>query len=218
MSGVVTGIAISSLPEATTPLVGDELVPIVQDGVTRQTTAAEFGGSVVIPDGSVTNIKLADMAEATVKGRELGTGTGPPVDLTETQLGDLVWEEFQGSDRRAVNDVGYRTLPQSIVGGAGDFALSAGNSGGAVRFTTTGAHSVLVDDQGVANYPQDMVFTIVNIDPGSEITIQAVGAATFINLADGTVGTFKISGVGIATIYLIDTDQWTIHGANVVPA
>jgi hypothetical protein len=36
-------------------------------------------------DGSVANAKLANMAEARIKGRAAGSGTGAPVDLTGTQ-------------------------------------------------------------------------------------------------------------------------------------
>lgn len=38
-----------------------------------------------IPDGTVTNAKLADMAAATIKGRAAGAGTGDAVDLTANQ-------------------------------------------------------------------------------------------------------------------------------------
>lgn len=38
-----------------------------------------------IPDNTVTNTKLADVAEATIKGRAVGTGTGDPIDLTANQ-------------------------------------------------------------------------------------------------------------------------------------
>jgi hypothetical protein len=38
-----------------------------------------------IPDGSVTNAELANMGQATIKGRAAGAGTGDPQDLTATQ-------------------------------------------------------------------------------------------------------------------------------------
>ena len=38
-----------------------------------------------LQDGMVTNIKMADMAQATIKGRAAGAGTGIPVDLTANQ-------------------------------------------------------------------------------------------------------------------------------------
>lgn len=38
-----------------------------------------------LTDGSVTNAKLADMAQSTIKGRAAGAGTGVPVDLSKAQ-------------------------------------------------------------------------------------------------------------------------------------
>ena len=39
-----------------------------------------------IPDGLVTNVKLADMTQATIKGRQAGAATGIPEDLTPNQV------------------------------------------------------------------------------------------------------------------------------------
>lgn len=46
-------------------------------------SALTVGG---IPDGTVTNAMLADMAQATIKGRASGAGTGVPVNLTASQV------------------------------------------------------------------------------------------------------------------------------------
>lgn len=43
-----------------------------------------------VVDASVSNAKLANMAQATVKGRAAGAGTGAPVDLTASQLLDIL--------------------------------------------------------------------------------------------------------------------------------
>ena len=43
------------------------------------------GGSGTVNDGDITNAKLANMAQATVKGRASGAGTGVPGDLTAAQ-------------------------------------------------------------------------------------------------------------------------------------
>lgn len=52
------------------------------------TTSISAGavGTTELADGGATNAKLANMAEATVKGRAAGAGTGSPVDLTAAQL------------------------------------------------------------------------------------------------------------------------------------
>lgn len=48
------------------------------------------GSAAAIADGSITNAKLADMAQATVKGRASGAGTGAPQDLTANQVNAIV--------------------------------------------------------------------------------------------------------------------------------
>lgn len=53
-----------------------------------EATAAQVKGNV--PDNAVTNAKLADMAQATIKGRAAGAGTGDPADLTATQVAAIL--------------------------------------------------------------------------------------------------------------------------------
>jgi hypothetical protein len=43
-----------------------------------------------IPDGTVTNAKLADMATGTILGRQTGSTTGDPEDLTADQVVAIV--------------------------------------------------------------------------------------------------------------------------------
>jgi hypothetical protein len=43
-----------------------------------------------VKDASITNAKLANMAEATIKGRASGAGTGAPVDLTAAQARSII--------------------------------------------------------------------------------------------------------------------------------
>ena len=52
--------------------------------------AAHTHGSTELADNAVTNAKLADMAQATVKGRASGAGSGDPADLTPAQLAAIV--------------------------------------------------------------------------------------------------------------------------------
>lgn len=53
-----------------------------------EATAAQVKGNVV--DDSITNAKLANMAQATIKGRASGAGTGDPTDLTAAQVGAIL--------------------------------------------------------------------------------------------------------------------------------
>lgn len=55
---------------------------------------ADFDVNVTgtIADGAVTNAKLAQMAEQTIKGRAVGAGTGAPQDLTPNQASTILDE------------------------------------------------------------------------------------------------------------------------------
>ena len=47
-------------------------------------------GVVTIASDAVTNAKLADMTQASTKGRAVGAGTGDPVDLSPAQLFEIM--------------------------------------------------------------------------------------------------------------------------------
>jgi hypothetical protein len=53
-----------------------------------EATAGQVKGNV--PDDAVTNAKLADMVQATIKGRAAGAGTGDPTDLTDAQVAAII--------------------------------------------------------------------------------------------------------------------------------
>lgn len=65
------------------------------DQVLRVNSAGTVLGFGTLPSGSladdsVTNAKLADMAQSRVKGRAEGAGTGDPTDLTPTQVASII--------------------------------------------------------------------------------------------------------------------------------
>lgn len=46
--------------------------------------------NLLMPNGGISNALLANMAQATVKGRAVGAGTGEPTDLSATQLNAII--------------------------------------------------------------------------------------------------------------------------------
>jgi hypothetical protein len=70
-------------------------VKVAALGVTASEIAANAVITAKILDANVTNAKLADMAQSTIKGRAAGAGTGVPVDLTATQA-TAILNEYTG--------------------------------------------------------------------------------------------------------------------------
>ncbi len=58
-------------------------------GVASPYTIEHIPGLDIV-NGSIPNVKLANMAAATIKGRALGAGTGSPQDLTGAQVAAIV--------------------------------------------------------------------------------------------------------------------------------
>ena len=83
-------------------------------------TFSVFGDSSVAAD-SVDNTKLANQAEATVKGRAAGTGTGDPVDLSANQVVGVL--------NTATTDLAASLLPATVDANA---RIAVENNGTAV--------------------------------------------------------------------------------------
>lgn len=62
----------------------------VADGDYGDITVSALGLAYTIDNDVVSNAKLANMAQATIKGRASGAGTGDPTDLTATQVAAIV--------------------------------------------------------------------------------------------------------------------------------
>jgi hypothetical protein len=97
--------------------------------LTGDVTASQNSNATTIANDAVTNAKLANMADGTIKGRALGAGSGDPTDLTGSQVGQIVRTD----------------VAQSISIAAGsthDLTVNAGVS--IVYVTVTGAGTATV--------------------------------------------------------------------------
>ncbi|MGE3331985.1 MAG: hypothetical protein AB7J37_13725, partial [Candidatus Melainabacteria bacterium] len=81
-------------------------------------------GTAFIADDAITNAKLANMAQATIKGRETGAGTGDPVDLTATQA-TAILNAFVG-DSGSGGTKGLVPAPASGDAAANKFLKASG--------------------------------------------------------------------------------------------
>jgi hypothetical protein len=110
-------------------------VGIRRSALIGDVTAAAGSNACTIPNDTVTNAKAANMAEATLKGRAAGAGTGDPTDLTPAQalavmLPTIVNTYTTGSDTwtKPANATYVEFVLQGS--GAGGGALSGGIGGG----------------------------------------------------------------------------------------
>ena len=94
---VAQGVTRGSIPYGNSTPAWDELVKgsagqFLQSGATDVSWVSLSGdatlsaGVITIANDAVSNAKLADMVQTTVKGRAAAAGTGDPTDLTAAQL------------------------------------------------------------------------------------------------------------------------------------
>jgi len=118
-----------------------------RSALTGDVTASAGSNTTTISNGAVTNAKLANMAEATVKGSEVGSGGGPPTDLSASDLGNIL---ATLSDL-PLNSTAIQALSVSGAG-SGLTNLTAGNLSGDIPAASFG--EVVIDFSG-----RDMVLT-----------------------------------------------------------
>lgn len=106
------------------------LYPLDDGGVTKLYVRWSDGTEVLlgsVADDSVTNAKLANMAQATIKGRASGAGTGDPSDLTAAQA-TAILDAFTDSLKGLAPASGGGTT--NFLRADGTWAAPAGGGGG----------------------------------------------------------------------------------------
>lgn len=141
-------------------------------GSNATTIAADAVTTAKILDANVTNAKLANMAESTIKGRAAGAGTGVPTDLTATQatavLNNVVGDSGAGGTKglapapaagdAAANKFLHADGTYKAVAGAGGapsnsqyVTLATDANLGAERVLTGTANQITVTDNGAGS-------------------------------------------------------------------
>jgi hypothetical protein len=148
-------------------------------------------GTAEIADDAVTNAKMANMAQSTIKGRAAGAGTGDPTDLSVSQaltilgaLAGVTLQAFTGSGTYTPTSGMKHCLVFSTGGGGG--------SGGAVTAATTNDCAVAAG--GAAGGTCIEAFSAATIGASQTVTIGAAGSA-------GAAGTGGNGGNGGNTTF-----------------
>lgn len=82
--------------------------------------------SPAVPNDSVTNAILANMAQATIKGRAAGAGTGDPTDLSATQARSILLEMQRWTVNFTANGDAYIPADVAMTIDAGVAAIGTG--------------------------------------------------------------------------------------------
>lgn len=98
--------------------------------ITGDVTIAAGSNAATIPNGTVTNAKRADMAQATISGRASGAGTGVPTDLSATQVQAIVADGWT-----------YLAFAGTNVGSVTTSKLRFGNNAGPIIAARNNANS-----------------------------------------------------------------------------
>lgn len=165
-------------------------------GTNKKIAVSDLVSGGVVPDDSVTNAKLANMAQATIKGRASGAGTGDPTDLTGTQateiLDNVVGDSGSGGTKGLVPAPGAGDAAAGkFLKADGTFAVPAGTG------AETGANSDITSMDGLTGAIQAP--TQINDSNGNEVlkfgsTASAVNEVTITNKATGNAPTIAATG------------------------
>ena len=88
-------------------------------------TLADFDAAAVANE-SVTNVKLANMAQSTIKGRASGAGTGDPTDLSTTQVRAILLEMQRWTINFTADGDAYIAADVAMTIDAGVAAIGTG--------------------------------------------------------------------------------------------
>lgn len=195
--GDVTQYTDEMAQDAVGAMIGPSLVYVdgtpllARAALTGAVTAAQDSNATTIASDAVTNAHMANMAQATVKGRQAAAGTGDPENLTASQLATVLGTAGLTTVKAAI---GERLFPGTIADDTA-VALNVGTSiqvglcdiigatdsagVGICRFRTTATASMAIIAQ---------VGTKINIVAGDGTLAGTTGPDTFLNVRTDSAG------------------------------
>jgi hypothetical protein len=178
----------------------------VADGDKGDITVSGSGAAWSIDNDSVTNAKLANMAQATIKGRANGVGTGDPQDLTPAQARAVIASDSNNGGLFLAGDGTFKAAPGGTwtvdytSNRASWYNLTPANLTHVVFNTSdSGYHYVYL--QNVANGTRvklsrlrgGQAVTVVTSDQGQTVS-RTTGTGSNPTIADG--GTVFLTKIG----------------------
>lgn len=155
---------------------------IQRSALTGDVTASAGSGATTIANDAVNNAKLANMAEATVKGRAAGAGAGDPQDLVVAQLIGII----------ATGDGAGSALDADLFDGLDSpHYLDRANHTGTQLASTISDFAEAVDDRVgaliVDGTTIDFTYTDGSNTLSAEVKNDAVTNAILANMAEATI-------------------------------
>lgn len=159
---------------------------------------ADVALNLTIGAGVVANSMLANMAQATIKGRASGAGTGAPTDLTPAQV-------------RAIALPAVGSANQSIVvnAGATDYALGGPPFAAWGKCSVSGGVVTLNNSYNVSSVTRTGTgkFTVVMTNALVDANYAPGGLAQFANTVAGP-------GIGLDTLVTMTTTNFGLYTVN----
>lgn len=174
----------------------------VSDGNYTGVTVSASGTVMAVNSSHITNARLANMAEATIKGRASGAGAGVPNDITIGSGSGTEILDRNAGDNRFIQKTASRPYEMFIPAGAWKARTTSGAASGATETTTNKINLDTFDfDKTSAEYIQCVWQPPKSWDEGT-VTFRPVWTASVGTPAETVI--FGFQGVAISNDDALD--------------